>query len=157
MNEAEKRPPELQVVPENVSHTEWELMERVSELETQLAEGAERDHVRDLEISSLRHELELRFAYNSYLEKAVQEQKERVEYLQTHLDQLTHVFAAESASLNAAARAEADRADAASARGDAEAAGRREAERLLLAERSRISYRLVLWLLTPLARRRNGH
>jgi hypothetical protein len=57
------------------SQEKWELMERVAELETKLAGREERDRIRELELAALRHELELRFAYNSSLERALEEQR----------------------------------------------------------------------------------
>jgi hypothetical protein len=50
-------------------------MERITELETTLAERTERDRIRELEVAALRHELELRFAYNTSLEKALEEER----------------------------------------------------------------------------------
>jgi hypothetical protein len=95
------------------SRENWELMERVAELEARLAEREERDRIRELEIAALRHELELRFAYNSSLERALEEQRNINEIIR----------------LLERAETERSRAD--------------EAEQLLAAERARISYRLV--------------
>jgi hypothetical protein len=102
------------------SRENWELMERVAELEAKLAEREERDRIRELEISALRHELELRFAYNTSLERALEEQR--------NLNGITHLLETERSR----AEIERSRADG--------------AEHLLAAERARISYRLVNWV-----------
>jgi hypothetical protein len=98
-------------------------MERIADLETKLAEREERDRIRELEITALRHELELRFAYNGALEEALEEQR--------NINRITALF-----------ESERNRAD--------------QAEQLLDAERTRISYRIVNKFLAPvgqLARR----
>ena len=99
----------------------WGLMERITELETTLAERQERDSIRELEIAALRHELELRFAYNSSLEKALDEER--------NLSRVTLMFETE--------RVRAD-----------------QAERILAAERARLSYRVVNRLVMLLRRLR---
>jgi hypothetical protein len=96
-------------------------MERITELETTLAERQERDSIRELEIAALRHELELRFAYNSSLEKALDEER--------NLSRVTLMFETE--------RVRAD-----------------QAERILAAERARLSYRVVNRLVMLLRRLR---
>jgi hypothetical protein len=95
----------------------WGLMERIADLETQLAEREERDRIRELEITALRHELELRFAYNGALEEALEEQR--------NINRITALFESE--------RIRAD-----------------QAEQLLAAERTRISYRIVNRVLSPM-------
>lgn len=147
--------------PTPTARSGWEWQERIAELESQLAEAAERDQVRELEISSLRHELELRFAYNAVLEEKVAEQRARADqllahadYLQHHLEHLTSVFAAESASMSDAIRAESERANTEHHRANAEVAARHASEDLLARERARISYRLMQRLLAPISRRR---
>jgi hypothetical protein len=84
----------------------WELMERITELETTLAEREERDRIRELEIAALRHELELRFAYNSSLEKALEEQRTLTEVTRlfeserVRADHAERTLAAEQARLS---------------------------------------------------------
>jgi hypothetical protein len=74
-------------LPSGSSREKWELMERVVDLETKLAEREERDRIRELEIVALRHELELRFAYNESLEVALDEERNR--------NQITRLFEGE--------------------------------------------------------------
>jgi hypothetical protein len=93
-------------LPSSASHENWELMERVAELEAVLAERDGRDQIRELEISALRHELELRLAYSSSLERALEEQRnlnEITRLLETErsrADVAEHVLAAERARIS---------------------------------------------------------
>jgi hypothetical protein len=88
------------------SRENWELMERVAELEAVLAERDERDRIRELEISALRHELELRLAYSSSLERALEEQRtlneitRLLESERSRADVAEHVLAAERARIS---------------------------------------------------------
>jgi hypothetical protein len=88
------------------SRENWELMERVAELEAVLAERDERDRIRELEISALRHELELRLAYSSSLEQALEEQRtlneitRLLESERSRADVAEHVLAAERARIS---------------------------------------------------------
>jgi hypothetical protein len=154
MRGAEDQHPELELAQPLQARAKWDLVERLADLEKQLVEQAERDQIKELEIGSLRHELQLRLSYNSHLERLAMEQRERIDYLQGQLGHLTDTFAAESAAARAALDAERARTDAERARADAETSARRAAEDLLKAERARISYRLTQRLLSPLSRRR---
>jgi chromosome segregation ATPase len=60
---------------------EWELRERVAELESEVAERIERERIRELELGSQRRELEVRFAYNAALEQRVLEHQQQIEWL----------------------------------------------------------------------------
>jgi hypothetical protein len=88
------------------SREKWELLERIADLETELAERMERDHIRELEIAALRHELELRFAYNSSLEKALEEERnlnritDLFEVERSRADQAEQLLAAERARIS---------------------------------------------------------
>lgn len=147
MDSAEDGARNLEVAPSKLSRAEWDLMERVAELEGQLAERVERERVREIEISSLRHELELRFEHNSSLDRSLREARQRVEWMQSHIDHITRVFATESANSQTALVSERRRADD-------ESQARRQAEEALAAERARIAYRLFQRLVGPFARRR---
>jgi hypothetical protein len=146
-----------------LSRREWELSEKVIELEKALASRNERDAIREMEIRSLRSELELQTAYGSALEEqknaygsaleeqktayssaleeqktayrsALQQQKasfeqllrermQHIEWLRSHLDQLVSIPAI------------------------APVLSEQDARAALLAERQRISYRVVERLL----------
>jgi predicted nucleic acid-binding Zn-ribbon protein len=107
--------------------------QRLADLERERAEWTERQQITELEITALRHELELRMAYNSHLEAMIAAHRERIDFLEAHLGQVTDAFSAEVA---------AERA-----RADAESEARRRLSDELLAERARLSYRLVARLL----------
>lgn len=107
---------------------------RIKELELELAERDERDRVKEAELAALRRELELRFAYNGHLEdslsearKVMAEQYQSIHRLEALLRDLTDMFAVA-----------------------------RDAEQLLLAERSRISYRVTQRIVKPFGRLRRA-
>ena len=73
-----------EVKSERTTRREWELSEKVVELERALASRIERDEIREMEIKSLRSELDLRVAYNTALEQqkaALEQQKASLEQL----------------------------------------------------------------------------
>jgi hypothetical protein len=88
-----------ETVGSDLSRRDWELRERVGELEAELSERIERERIRELELSSQRHELEVRFAYNATLEQRVLEHQRQIEWLQGHLESEEHRFAAEHQQL----------------------------------------------------------
>jgi hypothetical protein len=140
----------LETTGSNMTRKEWDLSERVTELQGQLTERVERERVRELEISSLRHELELRFGYNSALERNAVERQGHIDRLDAHIEQITNVFSAEMTRLSAEVATERHRLEQANLRIAAETARADEAvsalaaaEQTILAERQRISYRLV--------------
>ena len=109
-----------------MTRREWELSERLSELENSLASRIERDEIREIEIRSLRAEVELRIAYNAALEQELasteqlaEERLQRIGWLQGHLDHLVSIPTLAPILSEDDARAE------------------------LLAERQRLSHRIV--------------
>src|SRR5579859_6214788 len=69
-----------------LARREWDLRERVEELESELKERVERDRIRELELVSQRHELEVRFAYNAMLEERVLDHANQIAWLHKHAD-----------------------------------------------------------------------
>jgi hypothetical protein len=109
-----------------LTRREWELTEKVIELENALASRIERDEIREMEIRSLRSELELKTAYSLALEQQKisleelsQERMQHIEWLRSHLDHLVSIPAL------------------------APMLSEQDARAALLAERQRISYRMV--------------
>ena len=140
-----------------LTRREWELRELVDEVQAQLAEHIERERVQELEIVSLRHELELRFAYEATLDERVLEQQGRLEWAHATINREAEIFAAvhdrldgeiaaetqrTAEALQACAVVEWERGEIARERDDA--ARETEAARAeLAAERARVSYRAV--------------
>jgi DNA primase len=81
---ADDQVPNVSASGESSTRVEWDLAERVAELEAQLAERLERERIRELEITALHNELELRFAYNSALEKTAADQRAQIDWLTSH-------------------------------------------------------------------------
>lgn len=150
----------------------WELEERVADLEAELAQRVEREVQRDAEITALRHELELRASQDAAREERLafsedrnEVQRQDLEWLKQHLDDLTRQFGDLQATLRdgeAGARVGFDRERAAerAALAAARQQGRElqaaleRCEQTLAEERSRVSYRIVQKAAaSPLARR----
>jgi hypothetical protein len=145
------------VSPAGVGRREWELSERVTDLEAQLAEQLERERIRELEIISLRRELEVRFAYNSMLEHNALERQKEIDWLKHRVEHDAQVLAnervraAEEHRLAAEERERAAEELAAQCGRTLEAHDAWEqAQKTLAAERNRLSYRMsnraVSWL-----------
>ena len=79
----------------DLTRRDWELRERVGELQAELSERIERERIRELELASQRHELEIRFAYNATLEQRVLEHQQQIAWLQSHLEHEAQRFAGE--------------------------------------------------------------
>ena len=79
----------------DLTRRDWELRERVGEMQAELAERIERERIRELELASQRHELEIRFAYNATLEQRVLEHQQQIAWLHGHLEHESQRFAAE--------------------------------------------------------------
>jgi hypothetical protein len=79
----------------DLARRDWELRERVGELQAELSERIERERIRELELASQRHELEIRFAYNATLEQRVLEHQQQIAWLQSHLEHEAQRFAGE--------------------------------------------------------------
>src|SRR5262245_51401162 len=78
-----------------LARREWELRERVAELESELEERIERERIRELELASQRRELEVRFAYNAALEQRVVERVQEVDWMHEQFARQAEGFAAE--------------------------------------------------------------
>ena len=104
-----------------MTRREWELTEKVIELENALASRIEKGEIREMEIRSLRSELELKTAYSSTLEQQKvsleqlsQERMHHIEWLRSHLDHLVSipalapVLSEQDAASRPASRAAAD-------------------------------------------------
>jgi len=98
-----------------LTRREWELAERVSELEARLEESNRSAALREIELQSLRHELELRMAYNSHLEDLASERQKQIDWFRRHAGPIASVVELNDDDVRTQ----------------------------LLAERQRISYRLV--------------
>ena len=90
-------------LPHNVETTEgltarqrWEYEEQISELEAHLREHTERARLSELEVNSLRHELELRVAYNTSLEKISEERLREIEWLRRDIEFVRERLTAEA-------------------------------------------------------------
>jgi len=121
----------------------WDLSERVAELEAELDQRIERDRIRELELSSLRRELDVRFAYNAALEERVLEHKQQIDWMHQQFALQVQGFAADQERAAQELAVERERGHEQRQRADAlegDVAGLR-AE--LDAERGRVSYRLV--------------
>lgn len=70
----------------SMTRREWDLAEKVAELDTRLAAAIEATTLREIEIRSLRQELELRMTYNKHLEELAEERLREVEWLRRSLD-----------------------------------------------------------------------
>ena len=144
-----------------LSRREWELRERVDELESELAERLERERIRELELVSQRHELEVRFAYNAMLEERVVDHANQVHLLHGHINAAAEHYAAERQRVDAdfhalAAELAAEREHVAEVQRALEEAQRErdEARVELAAERQRLSYRAVQGLANRIRRHR---
>jgi len=140
----------LDVSEPALSRREWELRERVEELEAELAERLERERIRELELVSQRHELEVRFAYNAMLEERVVDHANQIGLLHGHINAAAEHYATERQRVDAefhalAAELAAEREHLAQARRTIEEVERERdgTQNELAAERSRLSYRMV--------------
>ena len=97
---------------------EWELSERVADLDKQLRGMAEAGRIREVELLSLKQELELRMAHCVLLEAVAEERKAQIEWFNQQVD-----------SLRSEAKMERARA--------------KQLEGELRAERQRLSHQLV--------------
>lgn len=98
-----------------MTRSEWELAERVSELEARLEEAMRSAALREIELDSLRHELELRMAYNGHLEDLASERQKQIDWFRRHAGPIASVVELNDDDVRTQ----------------------------LLAERQRISYRIV--------------
>ena len=144
-----------------MTRREWELGERVAELETELSERIERERIRELELASQRHELEVRFAYNAMLEERVLDHQQQIEFLHRHIDAESQRFNDERQRGAAELTAErehvaAAQREVAEIRLEMEAVerSRDDVQRELDAERRRFSYRVVQRVATRLKKHR---
>jgi chromosome segregation ATPase len=85
----------LDVTDAAFARREWELRERIDELRAELTERLERERIRELELMSQRHELEVRFAYNAMLEERVVDHVKQIEWLHKHAEGEAERFAVE--------------------------------------------------------------
>ena len=85
----------LDVTDAAFARREWELRERIDELQAELTERVERERIRELELTSQRHELEVRFAYNAMLEERVVDHIKQIEWLHKHAEGEAERFAVE--------------------------------------------------------------
>ena len=115
---------------------EWELCERIDELQSALTERIERERIRELELMSQRHELEVRFTYNAMLEERVVDHADQIAWLHKHADGEAGRFAAEARYANQFQRE------------------RDEIRAELDAERRRLSYRVVQRLVSRMKKHR---
>jgi flagellar biosynthesis chaperone FliJ len=65
----------------------WEAQERMSELESQLAERLERERILELEVSALRRDLAVKVSYTDALERSLEEQQATTRWLQERFDE----------------------------------------------------------------------
>lgn len=144
-----------------LSRREWELRERVEELQIELAERLERERIRELELLSQRHELEVRFAYNAMLEERVVDHANQIGLLHGHINAAAEHYAAERERVDAefhalATELAAEREHLAEAqRAREEMERERDAIRSeLAAERQRLSYRAVQRLASRVGKHR---
>ena len=134
----------------DLTRRDWELRERVGELQAELSERIERERIRELELASQRHELEIRFAYNATLEQRVLEHQQQIAWLQGHLESEERRFGSEHQRLAEeiergaeALRLERERVAEHQRAVDWFQRERDSARAELDAERQRVSYRVV--------------
>ena len=155
MNENLERVVHTPEMPDAIlARREWDLRERVAELEAELDKRVERDRIRELELASLRRELEVRFAYNAALEQRVLEHKQELDWMHQQFALQAQGFAAEQERAAAELAAARERVEEQQRRAEAlqhEVDGVR-AE--LEAERGRVSYRLVQRITTRVRKHR---
>jgi hypothetical protein len=65
----------------------WEAREQIAELRAQLAEQTERERVLELEVLSLRKDLEVKTAYCEVLERTADEKHSHLTWLQGRFDE----------------------------------------------------------------------
>jgi hypothetical protein len=131
----------------------WTSQERVTELETELDQRIERERIRELELASLRRELEVRFAYNATLEQRMLDHKQQLDWMHEQFALQAQGYAAELERVSQQLVEERARIDEQHRHAD-ELAHELEAVRSeLAAERARVSYRLV----QRLTRRTQNH
>jgi hypothetical protein len=121
---------------QSLTRQAWELNERVTELESELAEQVERARVRELEISALHKDVALKTAYHDALERSAAERQQQIEWFHAHVN-------AQSTQLTE----QVHRAEHAEKMWHAAVAE-------LAAERARISYRIAQRLIAAAKRRR---
>lgn len=131
-----------------LARREWELRERVAELESDLAERIERERIRELELVSQRSELNVRFAYNAALEQRVLEHQRQVEWLHDQFALQAQGFAAEHQRIADECAAERERAAELRRTIEAVQRERDEVRAEFDAERRRVSYQAVQRLIT---------
>lgn len=119
-----------------LARREWELCERIDELQSALTERIERERIRELELMSQRHELEVRFTYNAMLEERVVDHADQIAWLHKHADGEAERFAVEARYANQFQRE------------------RDEIRAELDAERRRLSYRVVQRLVSRMKKHR---
>lgn len=98
-----------------MTRREWELAERVVELEGRLGEVSHSETMREIEVQAIRHELDLQMAYNRHLEQLLSERQLQIDWFRIHAGPLSSVAVMDE----------------------------EDARLQLLAERQRISYRFV--------------
>jgi colicin import membrane protein len=126
-----------------LARREWELRERVAELQSELGERIERERIRELELASQRRELEVRFAYNAALEQRVLEHQHQVEWLHGQFALQAQSFAAEHQRVADEFAAERERVAELQRAIEAIQRERDDARAELDAERRRVSSRAV--------------
>lgn len=115
--------------PRMTTRLEWELSERVAELERQLRGMVEVERTREAELLALKQELDLRMSHAALLEKVSAERQTQIEWSNQHITGLS-------------AELEAQRSRA------------RQFEDELNAERRRTSYQLVQMIVSRYPRSR---
>lgn len=125
----------------------------VAALKAELSECRERERLHEIELAAARRELELRLAYNASLEQDVRDRQQYTEWLNRHIDHVTHVFDAErqqaaerqraAEELEAERQRAAEELEAERQRATEYRASLEVAQQTLAAERARVSYRLV--------------
>ena len=119
-----------------LTRREYELRELVDELQAQLAE---RERIHELEIVAQRRQLEVRFAFESTLEKRLLEYQHRLEQSYEEVDVQRRIAAELAAEREQVAEAVRER---------------EEVVRVLDAERRRISYRAMQSVVVQVKKRR---
>lgn len=120
-----------------LARREWELRERIDELQSALTERIERERIRELELMSQRHELEVRFTYNAMLEERVVDHADQIAWLHKHADGEAERFAVQDRRIATEHERERD-----------------EIRAELDAERRRLSYRVVQRLVSRMKKHR---
>lgn len=74
-----------------MTRREWELAEQVAELESRLRDVSHTETMREIELQSVRHELDLQMAYSEHLEKMLSDRQQQIEWFRQHAGPLASV------------------------------------------------------------------